>query len=301
MSATNPHDSLFKSTFQQLEIARTYLQHFLPPELVAALDLSQLSLDPDSYISPELEAYYSDIVYRCKAADAPLTLALLFEHKSYPERFPHIQLLRYMLGIWDRQLNNKEPLSLVVPMIVYHGKKNWQKKPFETYFPGLPEVLRPFLPAFDYQLTDLSTWSDEALFEVEAGLLAKTFFLFKHYQEERFLMASLGRVFKDLDTYMVDEKSKNLITSFVVYLWKTSSFSPEQIRKIMEQLPPKTKEIGQTTYDWIREGGKEEGALEKEIQIIMNSLKMGMPIKQIAEITGLSVEQLKARIEKYSL
>ncbi|MEZ4828082.1 MAG: Rpn family recombination-promoting nuclease/putative transposase [Bacteroidia bacterium] len=55
--------------------------------------------------------------------------------KSYPVDFPHLQILRYMLEIWDRQVREQQPLSLIIPILVYHGKEGGNT--------GLSEVILP--------------------------------------------------------------------------------------------------------------------------------------------------------------
>jgi predicted transposase YdaD len=40
ISLTNPHDRFFKELFSRQEVAQDFMSHYLPPELVALLDLS---------------------------------------------------------------------------------------------------------------------------------------------------------------------------------------------------------------------------------------------------------------------
>jgi predicted transposase YdaD len=40
ISLTNPHDRFFKELFSRREVAQDFMSHYLPPELVALLDLS---------------------------------------------------------------------------------------------------------------------------------------------------------------------------------------------------------------------------------------------------------------------
>jgi predicted transposase YdaD len=50
----NPHDLFFRETFSRLEVARDFLENYLPAEVVAALDLGTLKLQKDSFIDNEL-------------------------------------------------------------------------------------------------------------------------------------------------------------------------------------------------------------------------------------------------------
>ncbi len=58
----NPHDAFFKSTFSYPEIARSYIEKFMDESLVKHLDLDGLELDNNSFITPKLEGFYSDLV-----------------------------------------------------------------------------------------------------------------------------------------------------------------------------------------------------------------------------------------------
>lgn len=146
MPPSNPHDSRFKATFTDRQIAADYLRNFLPPELSKNLKLDSLQLESGSYITPELESFYSDIVYQCAYGRRKILISLLFEHKSAPPRYPHLQLLRYMIEAWERSAKNKGPLRVIIPIIVYHGKRKWQVRPFHSYFGKLSKALLAFIP-----------------------------------------------------------------------------------------------------------------------------------------------------------
>jgi hypothetical protein len=100
---TNPHDHFFKAVFTRPEAAGDFLRHYLPPEIIQHLDLARLMICKDSFIDPELAEHHSDLLYQ-----VPLTgggqgyVYVLFEHKSYPEPFIALALLRYMVRIWEQ-------------------------------------------------------------------------------------------------------------------------------------------------------------------------------------------------------
>ena len=100
MEITNPHDKFFKETFSVQGNVIDFLQGTFPKEIFDKLDLSALTLDSNTYIDEELKEHFSDIVYSCVCKNTELKIALLFEHKSYPVAYPHLQLLKYLLKIW---------------------------------------------------------------------------------------------------------------------------------------------------------------------------------------------------------
>lgn len=62
-----------------------------------------------------------------------------------------------MLEIWEECEENSKPLTPIIPIIVYHNKENrhWHYKPFSDYFKDIDPLLLPYIPKFDYELTDL--------------------------------------------------------------------------------------------------------------------------------------------------
>ena len=157
MDIQNPHDKFFKEVFSNKETAIDYFKHFLPVEISRNIDFRTLKQDNNSYIDEELKEYFSDLVYQCRyRGKHPVNLVLLFEHKSYVPEYPHLQLLKYLLKIWENCLKQEKKLVAVVPMIFYHGKDKWEMKPFSQYFKDLDETLTTFIPDIKYLLTDLS-------------------------------------------------------------------------------------------------------------------------------------------------
>ncbi|HQU58738.1 MAG TPA: Rpn family recombination-promoting nuclease/putative transposase, partial [Saprospiraceae bacterium] len=177
----HPHDEFFKAAFSRKEIAIDYLQQFLPERVIKRLNLQELSLVNNSFTTGKLRQLYSDIVYTCPygAGKQQVLLTFLLEHKSYPEKHPHFQLLRYMLEIWEVQLRQKQALTPVLPVIFYHGEKSWKKLPLRSYFKNLDEELKPYLPEFQYHLTDLDHLKDEEILQLKARFLVNVLLIMK--------------------------------------------------------------------------------------------------------------------------
>ena len=150
---SNPHDKFFKETFTRLEVAQDFFANYLPPSVVAVLDLDSLNLQSGSFIDPDLQEQFADLLYRVALHDGgDAYLYLLLEHKSYPDPLAPFQLLRYLVRIWERDSREGEGLRPIVPILVYHGRERWQVAlDLGALFTG-PEALRPFWPTFRYQL-----------------------------------------------------------------------------------------------------------------------------------------------------
>jgi Putative transposase, YhgA-like len=105
----NAHNNAFQAFFSKRYIVEPFLHHFVEPQLDGKFDYDSLELCTETYITPELMPYYSDRLWsvRYKKTGEKLQLLLLFEHKSHVPQRIHIQLLRYMIEDWSRQIDNQ--------------------------------------------------------------------------------------------------------------------------------------------------------------------------------------------------
>jgi hypothetical protein len=84
-------------------------------------------------------------------ADAAATLALhvyiLFEHKSHPDDWVLLQLLRYIAlqgEAYRKQHPEAKTLPPVYPLVLYHGQSRWRMpSDFHALICPLPEALKP--------------------------------------------------------------------------------------------------------------------------------------------------------------
>jgi predicted transposase/invertase (TIGR01784 family) len=130
----NPHDKLFRESMSNRDTAIDFLKNYLPAEVLPCLNLSTLEIAKDSFVSDELQAYYSDILYTVSIAGQTGYVYVLFEHKSYPDRWIHLQLLEYMLKIWRLYLKQQEgkhgvQLPVILPLVLYHHPDHCRFQP----------------------------------------------------------------------------------------------------------------------------------------------------------------------------
>ncbi|GIK54514.1 MAG: Rpn family recombination-promoting nuclease/putative transposase [Chloroflexi bacterium] len=144
MSVHNPHDRFFRESFSRPEIVRNYLEEYLPADLLALLDLDTLILQEGTFIDETLREQQSDLLYqtRLRGDGRTLYLYFLFEHKSQPELLIALQLLCYLLAIWQGQVKQKQPLAPIIPLVVYHGEKVWHVPTDFFSLLGAPEGLQ---------------------------------------------------------------------------------------------------------------------------------------------------------------
>ena len=95
-----PHDSIFRALFSDAAGMSELLQLALPPRLLSEIDMKTLKLEPDSYLDDEGGRHYADLAATVEISNVECSLYILFEHKSYPDSFAHLQILSYMVQTW---------------------------------------------------------------------------------------------------------------------------------------------------------------------------------------------------------
>jgi predicted transposase/invertase (TIGR01784 family) len=175
----NPHDRFFKEALSQHDTAVDFLRYYLPADVTALLDLSTIELIKDSFVDEALHEHFSDLLYAVGLGEGQgIYVYVLFEHKSYTDKLTALQVLRYMVRVWDYGLRQEARLWPILPVVVYHGPVGWHiPLDFHSLF-QVPEPVKRFVPAFQYWLCDLSTFSDDEL-KGDVALRA-AFLLLKH-------------------------------------------------------------------------------------------------------------------------
>ena len=291
---TKLHDEFFKVTFSEKQIAAGYIRQFVDKSLVSKLDLSKLKLENTSYTTKVLKKYFSDIVYTCPYMDTSVTISFLFEHKSSPVAYPHVQLLRYILEIWETNIKNKKPLQIILPLVFYHGQEHWEYRSIKHYFTDLDEDLLSYIPRFDYHLMDVSQWSDERIIELQEAFLVNTLLVFKHIWDESYLLNNIQKLFIKLDEYIDTYQGRNLFHSIVVYLFRHSNFSEQMVERMIDQMQEPLQGEAMSTYDRLIEKG-----VEKQLLLATkNMLEESIAPAKIAKLLGISESEVNQIIEK---
>ncbi len=293
-----PHDDFFKVAFSRHDVVSDYIKQFLDEKIVKNIDFQSLTIANTSYITTDLEKYYADIVWECKygASKTPIKAAFIFEHKSYVPKYPHLQLLRYMLEFWQACEKNKQPLTPLIPIIVYHNKKDrhWKYKPFSAYFKGLDASLLPYIPSFEYKLTDLTTMSPEEILAMKVGLLHNALLTLQFGSNEQYILENLEKLIVNVKNTAQDEHLHTFFYAQLVYVLKNNQISTKKISNIINKFK---NTIDMSTYDMLKEElfveGFEKGIMEGiekgREEGIEKGIEKGVSIKEMEFATSLIV------------
>jgi len=291
---SNIHDSFFKSLFSIKENLEDLLQGTLPQEILSRMNPDTLEYDPTEYVDPELAPYFRDIACNILYGDKKIKISLLYEHKSYPDKHIHLQLLRYMLNVWENQSDNKQDLTPVVCIVFYHGKRRWIR---QEIIKNTPEELKHFVPLFDYVLFDTKDMEDHAIIShfKRSNVKIGVWFL-KHNDNLIGFIRDNPALAREMFRGLSNIEKTN-IQRIAVYLYTVSDMAPEKINQIMDTISPEAKDAFDEFRIKIFKEGIEEG-IEKGIEQSLKKIALNMIIKgyadeQIAEITNLSIRSIQ--------
>ena len=289
----SPHDQFFKENFSQKEEAVSFLKEVLPLKIKSNIDFDSFQIANPSFTDKELKEYFSDIVYLCKyKGTKEIKISILFEHKSYFAKYPHLQLLKYMIKLWEYDIKQNRRIQPIIPVIVYHGRQKWEKKALSCFFDDPDAHFKDFIPDFDYILTDLSRYTDEEIKnQVFDNLFLKTaLLLMKNIYDNEKLFTNLKDYFNLTKIYYEEEKGLKFLEAVIRYLFYTKDENKqEKIVKIIEQIPFRGEEIAMTIAEKYIHIGEEKG----KIETAKNFYRLGLSIEQISEGTGLSLDEIK--------
>lgn len=300
--AENIHDKFFKENFSRQDIAVDFVRELFPPTLLAKLQLDTFALTPNSYVEPQLDEYFADIVYSCQLSSNRLVeIVILFEHKSYREKYPHFQLLRYLLNSWEQSQKQDQPPVLLIPVVIYHGRTRWHYEPLQSYFGPVEDELIEFLPEFRYLLYDISHLPDEHILGFQNKFLATSLFLMKHREHEQQLLNRRQELFNWLNDRLQTKTGQDYLTATIVYLSKNLDLRP---KSFFENLlaPLDNGATAMSTYDQIVEEGRQEGREEAFRAVLRIAHQQGFDIallaRQYPDLPAERVERIVDEIKK---
>ncbi|MEO1261276.1 MAG: Rpn family recombination-promoting nuclease/putative transposase [Bacteroidota bacterium] len=276
--SNTPHDRLFKATFSIKSEAVLFVRHFLPKDISLYLDLASMQLENASFTDKRLKNHFSDIIYSCKWNESKRSvwLTFLFEHKSHPEQYPELQLLRYMLECYESQLKQKKELSLILPIVLYHGKGKFNTKPFFEYLELPHPRFGVFMPSFEFIMADLSRYADEQILAIGMSFLTSSLLLFKHKRDKEFVLNNYREIFIFVENYKSRQETERFLETLILYVYQSFAIEQEEINEIADDLPKNVADMFASTYDKAVERGETRGIRKGELIGIKKGEQIGI-------------------------
>ena len=287
-----PHDALFKATFGQVERAAEELRHVLPPELLARVDLSSLTLESGSFVDEALRERHTDLLFSLRLDGRDARVYLLFEHQSTPDAWMPLRLLRYMLRIWESCVaEGATALPVVIPVVLHHGDTGWRAPTrFEALF-DLPSEAAEFTPHFHFLLDDLAAESESALLARTASAFTRLVLsALQQVRSERDL-AGLVRgwagLIRELRQAPDGQRALGLVYRYLYEVRGRAEIAA--VIAVAREIQPENEDLMETMADYLRaEGmarGRQEGRQEGQRQFLLTLIegRFGEPPAHVRE------------------
>ncbi len=265
-----------------------------PPEVVARLDPERPPAHVEgSVIDGEGSKTQSDALFRlCLRDGGDAIVYALLEHKSQDDHRTPLQLIRYVLKIWGKELDDgavpDSSLPPVIPIVFFHGREPWTVPCSIQDLIRAPEGLEHLARSFGrYVVHDLGQIAPRELSrsaEVRAALLA----LAHAFRE------NVSDAEADLLVAAVAETEFGLY--MLTYIIEQVSLPPERIEAALRRAgtDPETVEevMGTAAQIWMEQGrteGKAAGIAEGKADTFLRQARL-----KFGELASLQVERVRS-------
>ena len=239
-----------------------------------------------SFVNKIFENREADIVYKYKNKN----IFFLIEHQTKIDYSMPYRILEYEIEIMKsaidiKKVKNKEyKLPLVIPIVLYTGKKRWDAK---RYLEENQETLDGVkMKAGNYNLVDINDFTKEELLQRKT-LISKMMLLEKSESTEE----SIEMLEKIISNTNKEEKE---LLKRVISILFGEKIGEEKTKELIEKID-RGEEKMLALVDMIRNENQmyiNIGKKEKCLEIAKNLLKINMPISQISEVTKMSKEEI---------
>ena len=294
LDIAQPHDRLFKALMSHPETAGAFLRESLPPEVSRLLVPEPPQLVEGSFVEERLRAYYSDRLFQTRTISGRLLLLYtLVEHKSYEDERVGWQFHRGMYACMEQAVRENgqwKKLPAILPLLLYHGQKEWRIPNEFIFLVDADEALRPWLLNFCFPVVDLGPIPDGQLSRharLRAGLLALKY----GTREPQAQMAAL----EEITVALVD--APELLLTVLLYLLTTfPNLDEEHVRQVIRRINPQEEAemMSQFAQEILAKGKPEWVAMVRQEGIQIGEQR-GI---QIGEQRGIQIGEQRGRQEE---
>ena len=293
------HDAFVKNLLSHKESASEFIKNALPPDVCLHFDLDKITYLPDTYITKGLNEYISDIVLKIPVlgSKVDVNVSILVEHKSSIDHFTCVQLHNYISNGYLIQLKQKEQLSIIIPVIYYHGKGKWKYRPLHELFEYIPAGFERYIHFFSTELFQVQHLTINQIHGIAEAKLRAAFMVQKSLHDRMVATKEFVQVINALEP--TDEG--NFLHSFFVYLSNVTKFDQNSIIDITNQLTTDMKTKSMTFAEQFsaegrkegRQEGIQQGTLQSRYEFARKLLFRNTPHEEICELTDLSMEEVE--------
>jgi predicted transposase/invertase (TIGR01784 family) len=279
----NIHDKFVKELLANREVAVAFLSEFLPSELVARLKFETLTYEPTSYLNTDLSDFFSDMVWSVHTqGEKEVKISILLEHKSYRDHRTSFQVLEYIALGYLSQLKSGKGVSLIIPLVYYHGHEQWEYQPLFSFFGDVDASFKRYLPIHDTEFVSLQALSNTQIEQLTMGLLQNALLIQKNYRDGNYLLSQVEKILSRLNPYLQSTPFRSIF----VYLLQNENIDNQELRVKLTTLPTKLSDAMMSLYDELIQEGIEKGIEKEKIEVILKAFDNQIGISMIELLTN---------------
>ena len=300
----SPFDRLLSRTLMQKESAQELLRSHLPAEFVAYLKPETLEQADTSFIDANLKRRFVDRLFKVELTDdmarelgteSPhVHVLVLVDHKSSPDKYTVIQMLGYILRIWEHSIENDLPLVPVIPWIIYNGVRPWTVPKSLAELIPVPVSWKRYVPGLEIPILDVSRMPDSDM--VGEEILHITLVLLK-YGRDPGLPEVLKQLFRSVADKFEGQRATTLLDTIGKYVMSVNPVVGEkEIQGIFSEFWPVKPEPGSVADQLLSKGrqeGRQEGQKEGEIKLIRTLESILGVSGEATDLSDKSLEELQ--------
>ncbi len=294
-NSTSKHAAFIRAIMGKPTIARDYFRTCFPTHVIGRLDFSTLTRLPDTYVPEELYETISDIVYSCQRMDRKddVKISLLISHGNYLDNHTSILIGSYLFSGLAKQSNNGLRPSLIIPVLLYHGKESRKDPSQKSLFSEMDADLSEFVPSPEYIFHNLRDLSDDTIRENDNKFLAASLLAIKY----SFSKSQLKQMIPNILSLSSAQKDEDLQNHLIGYILESTGLEADQLIAITQNLSPKTKEAEVNTLDLFAQRGYlkgyQKGVEEAREKMVRNLIKIpDLTDELIATATDLPIDRV---------
>ena len=300
----NEHDKVFRKILSdKIEVTK-----FLNEQLKINLKPGDIEQYNTSYINTLMQNEEADVVYKLKGKNE----FFLIEHQSKVDYRMPFRILKYEMAIIESAIDEKECKKKdylyprVNAIVLYTGKQKWNVA--QTFNETqVSSILEKDIEFAKYILVDINNYTEEKLLETPS-FMTKALLIEKAKDNEQianYIEKIVEIINKDKENYSDNMKEifKIMLTQIIKnkigkektdeFLNKLNIGGDEDMMAVSETIQQDNKRIYRRgKKDGIVEGIK-QGIMDNSIAIAKKLLSRNNSKEEIAEITGLKIEEIE--------
>ena len=300
-----PHDKLIRSSLQYPEVAREFLELYLPEDIKKRLDFNSIVYCPTTFIDERLKLSQTDVLFKAKIDGKQAYIYFLTEHESKVDHLIAFWLIKYMVSIWDYHIKEVTeskalPLPMIIPMVFYTGGRNYTAhrelwKLFGEHSERMKAVFQSPFHLIEVEKRPIQEFTSH-IFAGTMGFMLREYFR-KHTPQE---------LLKIIDNFNALEQCKmhRYLVELIQYLFSVDEChrnTGELIEIIHDKMSPSLeKTMSSLAEKLIKEGelkgeikGELRGKLAGKLDTAKNMLADGVEPAFVAKYTALPLDEIK--------